>query len=240
MARLGERPSPGRLRRELARLEAEPRVELRSLMSHLRSWLEAEEASRRRRLAVELKALCVDGGIQTRVLSKDPLELRLAPLSVLFDVAGDKASLRYAGLAVGHSRADAADVMAAHSRAVAELEGEAWDPVAFIAQLHEAWRRQGQGWVPVSEVLPELAFLRQPVAWRREPTPAHAHPYPRVQLAYDLHRLQRDRTLSHRGARLSLAPATGGARRDKYATLWVEGADGQGSWMHLMRFDRDD
>jgi len=93
--------------------------------------------------------------------------------------------------------------------------------------------------VAVGDVLPELAFLRQPPAWRREPTPAHAHPYPRVQLAYDLHRLRRDRTLSHAGRRLALAPATGGSRRDKHATLWVEDAEGQGSWMHLLRFEND-
>lgn len=240
MARLGERPTPRRLRKELGRLEAEPRVELQSLKSHLRAWLEAEETTRRRRLAVELKTLCVEGDVTTRVVSKEPLELRLSPLTVVFDVAGDKASLRYAGMAVGQCRADAREVMASHARAVAELEGAAWEPTDFIAQLHHAWRRRGHGWVPIVEVLPELAFLRQPVAWRREPTPAHAHPYPRVQLAYDLYRLRRDRTLSHTGARLTLAPATAGVRRDKHATLWIEGDDGQGSWMHLMRFESDD
>ena len=238
MSRLGERPDPTRLRKELDRLDAEAAVELRALKGRLSEWLDSEASGRRRRLALELKALCAERGVAARVVSKTPLELRLAPLAVVFDVARDKATLRFARQAVAHCRADAQAVMAAHHTAVQDLEGTEWQAAELIAQLHTAWTRVGSGWVSIGDVLPELAFLRQPDVWRREPTPAHAHPYPRVQLAYDLHRLRRDRTLSHRGLRLALAPATGGSRRDKHATLWVEDAQGQGSWMHLMRFER--
>ena len=200
------------------------------------AWLGTERQGRRSRFASELKEGCAREGVELRVITKDPLELRLSPLGLLVDFDADHADLVFGRERLARCPARAEAVLAARREALATLEGKGWDPKAFFSALQLAWRRLGEGWVELSEILPELALALQSKRFRQDPTARNFDPYPRVQLIYDLWRLRRDRQLSQGGRRLSLGPATGGSTRDKRRVFWLEDAAGNGQYHLTLRF----
>jgi hypothetical protein len=203
------------------------------------AWLAEQERERRQRLSGDLRSACEAARIELLVLQRAPLELRLPPVSVLVDYDADRASVCFAGERLAESEVQAAAILSAREQAVRRLEGHGWEPGGFLRLLLQAWRRAAgpeNGWVELVDVLPELALLQQPRAFRRDPSGRNFKPYPRVQLAYDLWRLRRDRTLAVDGWRLSLGPATGDSTRDKSRVLRLEDAHGQGQYHLTLRF----
>ncbi|MFH1469886.1 MAG: hypothetical protein ABIO70_36215 [Pseudomonadota bacterium] len=225
--------------KSLARLQAATIPPTDIAIQGTEAWLAEQERERRQRLAGDLRAACEATEVELLVLQRAPLELRLPPVSVEVDYDADRAIVRFAGDRLLECEVQAAAIMAARERAVRLLEGRGWEPAGFLRLLLHAWRRVAgseAGWVELVEVLPELALLLQPRAFRRDPSGRNFKPYPRVQLAYDLWRLRRDRSLAVDGWRLSLGPATGDSTRDKSRVLRLEDAHGQGQYHLTLRF----
>ncbi len=233
-------PVPKRIDKTAAELSACNLGRVADLADSLAAWVEHEQATRGARLRSDLRAACDARDIPLAVLSRDPLELYLAPVTVSIDVSADRADVSFARIRLSRSRADGAAIAAARDEAVQQLEGESWAPEEFFDQLRRAWTRAGRGdWVELVDVLPELALIKQSAAFRKDPTAKCFQPYPRVQFAYDLWRLRRDRCLGANGWRLTLGSATGGSTRDKSRVLWLEDGRGGGQYHLTLRFVRE-
>lgn len=205
------------------------------------AWLVAERSSRAARLAEGLRQASVAADVHLLVLTRDPLELRLPPVSVRVDVERDRAEVRFADHTLERCRADVAEILEARARAVALLEGDGWDPGTFHDVLRRAWQRVAPSgdWADLVEVYPEVAWLLQPARLRSDCEAAHFLSYPRACFAYDLWRLRRDGALSRGGVRLTVAPATGGSTRDKRRVFRLEDDRGQGQYHLALRFVPD-
>jgi hypothetical protein len=236
-------PRPGPFRSALARIKAAEDPDLNEIVQQFEAWLVEESTGRRRRLTATLRAACAEAGVELIVLGRDPLELRLPPVSACIDVDANRVRICFARLELARCEARGPDIVAARQQAVAQLEEGEWDAPGFLADLRVAWGRasQGQaaGWVELQDVLPELAFIRQSAKFRLDPTAKQFVPYPRVQLCYDLWRLRRDRCLSGDGWRLSLGSATGGSTKDKKRVYFLEDDRGRGQYHLTLRFVRE-
>lgn len=234
-------PDPGRLDKALAALERAGTADVGAIGASARAWLAHEKDGRGRRLRAELGAACAARGVELVVLTREPLEVRLPPVSVRIDVDADKAEIAFGQQGVERCGAQAGPILAARDKALAALEGKGWDPTAFHQQLRQAWERAGgEGWVEMTDVLSELVWARQSAKFRLDPRARNFEDYPRARFLYDLWRLRRDRALSSGGWRLSLGPATGGSVRDKRRVMWVEDDRGQGQWHLTLRFVKDE
>lgn len=244
LARAVEGGSPEALARVLGRFEGVPTGDGTALVEQVRAYLVEEKRSRRRRLAAALRTGCAQVGVDLLVLSQEPLELRLPPVSVRIDTDRNQAQVVFADQVLRRCDANADAILGARGRVVAELEGKGWNPGAYLEHLFEAWRRvRGTGtsdWVEIVDVLPEVAWLRQSKRFRTDPSSSNFSGYPRSQMAYDLWRLRRDRTLAVAGWRLSLGPATGGSTKDKARVLRLEDDRGQGQYHLTLRFVKEE
>lgn len=209
------------------------------------AWLRSERDGRRRRLAETIRGKCKKQGIRLLVLTKEPLEIRLPPLSVRIDLEKVRAAVLFGRVEIGSAVAAATEILKARDKALKALERRKWSPRTFHRELRTAWgaagRRLGRadGWIELAEVLPELAFRVQGPGWRFDPTPKNLTPYGKAQFLYDLHRLRAAGALAHDGWRLALGPATGASTRDKRKVFWVEDGEGRGSYHLTLRFTRE-
>lgn len=231
-----EEAPPRALRQAADALDAVLAIDLAGLAQQLRAQAPAAAASRRAALASGLRAACDAAGHSARVVTTSPLELRVAPLAVVFDEDLEEAELRFAALPLGRCPAEPAALLAAHAEATAALERGGLAPDRLFDALHAIWTQRGGGWQDLCAALPALCLARQGPAFARDPVGAHFLPYPRAQLAWDLWRMRRERALSRGGLRLSLAPATGGATRDKDTVLLLEDDEGRGQWHRSYSF----
>lgn len=207
------------------------------------AWMAEEKAGRRERLSHTLRASCEKAGVELAVVTRDPLELRLAPLGVSIDVEANRAALTFGRQELAVAEADSDAILRARADALTALEATPWEPAAFHARLRRAWSRSAASpgdWAEIAEVLPELVFLSQSRAFRADPSARRFEPYSRAQLCYDLWRLRRDRVLTQDGWRLTVAPATGASTKDKSRVFWLEDDRGQGQWHLTLRFVREE
>lgn len=242
LVKVASPPNPEGLAKGLAALEKAGEVDVGAIRAQMGAWVAEEKTSRRERLSGALRAGSEAEGVDLLILSKDPLELRLPPVSVRVDIDANKAEVLFSQQVLESTTADGPAILAARKRALQALEGEPWDPAAFHALLHKAWTRAAPtgGWAELVEVLPELVFLRQPKEFRRDPDSKRFVPYSRARFAYDLWRLRRDRVLTRDGWRLSVAPATGSSTKDKKLVFWLEDDRGQGQYHLTLRFVREE
>ncbi len=220
---------------------------IRDLGAKGESWLENERLDRRDRLARELKAACSALGVPLSIVTRDPLEIRLAPLSVMIDLDQGRATLQFGRQELLHCPTDAAEIVTARTKALAQLERKGWTPEVFHGELREAWKKaaarggRGDDWIELAEVLPELAFSIQTRRWRRDPKSRHYTDYGKAQMIFELHRLRECGALSRDSWRLVLGPATGSSTRDKGRVFWIEdGTTGRGSYHLTLRFVRNE
>lgn len=233
-------PAPGRIASLLATLD-QPLPDTSGLREALGNWVEEERSGARERLGKGLRALCEERKTELQVLSKDPLEIRLAPFSVRIDLEKGSAILCFSREELEDAPPTPEGIFMAHQAALGRLERDPWEPAVFHAQLRRAWMRMGTpDWVEITEVLAELTVLRQPKAWRYDPTPRNFEPYPRVQFLYDILRLRRDRALNQDGWRLGLGPATGNSAKDKKRVFWIEDERGNGQYYLSLRFVKEE
>ncbi len=243
LARSIKEESPRAVEKALGQLAALPRQSDEPQLQAAGNWLRQERATRRQRLSADLRRLCAESGVEILVLSKDPLELRLVPLSVSLDLARNRAELAFANQILLRCEAQAPAIMEARLAALQTLEGRDWNPGAYLELLLETWmtlrKQKGEDWVELVEILPALVMALQTKRFKRDPSARNFTPYPRVRFAWDLWRLRRDRALATGSWRLSLGPATGGTTRNKSRVLWLEDSRGQGQYHLTMRFIKE-
>lgn len=217
-------------------------VDVAGVENDVLTYLEDEKSGRRELLSSGLREGAAKEGFELIKLSMAPLELRLPPVSARIDVEANQAEIVFSQQILKKCSASAESILAARREVVEEFEREPWDARLFHAQLHGAWKRASPGgdWAQLVDVLPELVFLRQPRAFRQDPSEKRFVAYSRAQFAYDLWRLRRDRALSQGGLRLTIAPATGNATKDKKLVFWLEDDRGQGQYHLTLRFIREE
>ncbi len=238
--KLLDEPVPARVGRAVEDLASCDLGRVTRVAEDLAAWVEHERETRGNRLRADLREAGEEHGFRAAVLSRDPLELFLAPITVRIDVDRDRADLYFGRVRLSSCRADGWLIAGARAGVLHDLEGDGWQPEAFLARLREAWTRAGvDGWAELVDVLPEVALLGQPPAFRKDPTSGRFVPYPRVQFAYDLWRLRRDRCLAADGWRLTLGTATGGSTRDKSRVVWLEDGRGGGQYHLSLRFVKE-
>ncbi len=241
LERVLDDPESAKVQAALAALEAWRERDLAAVEAGLRAWLDEDRRTRGRRLREGLEAAAAERGLAMAVVGRQPLELRLPPVSVVVDLDADEARVGFAREVLETCPARADRILAARDRAIKTLEGRRWDPAAFHGQLREAWRRAGgRDWVELGRVFPELLFVRQSRRFFQDPSAKNYAPYSRGRFAYDLWRLRRDRALVVDGWRLALGPATGGSTRDKKRVFWLEDDRGRGGWHLTIRFVREE
>lgn len=232
--------APAAVSKALLALDKAGEMPLRPLRTQVAGWIEHEASTRGERLSRQLRERAAAAGMELAVLTRDPLELRLAPLGISVDLSRNKASLHFGKTELESCGAQAGEILLARERAIRGLERRPWDPLAWTRSLRAAWTRAGgDGWREIADLLPGLAFELQDDRFRRDPSPKTFKAYGRAALAYDLWRLRRDRQLTVDGWRLTLGPATGGSTKDKRQVFWLEDDQGRGQYFLTLRFVRE-
>jgi hypothetical protein len=221
----------------LASVSANPTEEV---YQTLREWTEKEEETRKQRLREGLSAICANQDRALEVISRDPLELRIAPFHLGINVEKDTVHLLFARNKITKTSAKATEIMAAWQAAFSQLEGPNWTAESFLEKLYAAWKRcSPNAACELIDVLPELTLLYQSKSFRQNPTTKNFTPYSRVQFSYDLWRLRRDKCFSANGKRLTLGTATGASAQDKKRVIWVEDGRGSGQYFLTIRFNEE-
>lgn len=218
------------------------------VVARVREWLRAEREGRRHKLASDLEAACTAERLELTVITREPLEVRIAPVAIEIDVDKGKAAVSFGRVPILECAARAGDILAAREKALGCLESGEWSPEAFHRRLRLAWdaTRSSLGPAPagagveMSEILPNLALAAQGQRWRLDPTSRNFRGYGKAQFLFDLYRLRRAGTLAVDGWRLLLGVATGDSTRDKRRVFWVEDAAGRGSYHLTLRFVREE
>lgn len=217
------------------------------LVRRAESWLKLEKQGRRQRLATELREGCASRHLEMKLVSKEPLEIRIPPLGVEIDVPKNRAHVTFGKVRIQESKALAEDIFDARKKALKELERGSWTPEGFHGALLGAWRaamlragEAGGGWVELSSLLPHVAVAMQDARWMRDPTSRNFRSYGKAQFLYDLHRMRSAGILSLDGQRLVLGVATGDSTRDKKRVFWVENGQGEGSYHLTLKFVREE
>ena len=219
---------------------------IRELVERGKTWLASEKEERRSRLARGLKEGAAARQVPLLVVTREPLELRLPPLGVAIDIEEARATITFGQQELAACPADAEEILEAREKALSQLDRSGWDPEVFHRDLRQAWLAavartgQGEGWVELAEVLPQLAFALQSPRWRLDPSPRNFTGYGKAQFLYELNRLRSAGGLSCDGWRLVLGPATGASTRDKRRVFWVEDGEGRGAYHLTLRFARDE
>lgn len=232
----------GKLERTLAP-EVLADCRLAPLLAALREHVRGGAQRLRHELGRELKSACEAANLAFEVVSReDPVELRIAPLSVRLDFEKGRASLSFARQELCTAPARAAAILEARAAALRELETP-FEPREFFERCWNAYRLaltalgRGRGErVELVEFLPQLALLSQPKKFQVEPIARNYEDYSRARFAYDVLRLRRANGLELAGKRMHFGVATGGTAANKSRVLFLEDGDGRGEYKLTVYF----
>lgn len=197
------------------------------------------EDDRRQRLSFtrEIRAAAGAASLEFAVLTSEPPEFRVGPLTAVVDFARRTASVRYARLELEKVPARPAPIVEAVRKHLAQLDRADFVPERFFEQVLQAYQahlaRRGQplgSRVDLVDLLGEVAFALQSPSFFTDPAREKFVGYRRVQFAYDLARLRRAGRLAHRGLRMALGAATGASTRQKADVLYLEDDGGHGQY----------
>jgi hypothetical protein len=216
-----------------------------ALLDSVGEWRTERQKSLRDRLGRELGAACASRGWTMRVVSReDPIELRIAGLSLVVDSRRGRAEIRFARETIAAVAAESAAIVKGIETVRARLDG-AFDPAEFFDRCRAAWSacRVVMGAPERVEILDFLSYLAvgmQKQKFRYDPIKANYADYSRAQFAYDLWRLRRAGALVRGGFRLNLGVATGTTASQKKRVVYVEDEDGNGEYKLTVFFTKED
>ena len=222
----------GKLAREVA-----DRCGVGRLIEALSAYVGSASARLRREVGRSLKQRCVQHGHAFHVVSKEePIEVRIAPLSVLLDFKKHRATFQFARDPLDSCALDTEKILATWDRVVHQLD-RTFDPAAFFTACRQAYLRavhahglQDGDRVELLRFLPELAFLMQPRKFHENPSQRNYRPYARAHFAYDVHRLRQASGFVQGGRRLNFGVATGITATRKKRVVYLEDPNGVGEY----------
>ncbi|MBM3461636.1 MAG: hypothetical protein FJX76_06000 [Armatimonadetes bacterium] len=216
---------------------------LKSFTGQVKAHLDEEDRRLKFYLAKHMRDAAAHVGMEVGMLTTDPPEFRLGPLTALFDLSRRSASVRYARLELEKVAATPEAVLEACRRGILALEGKGFDAERYFHVLLDAYKvrltrtNQPMGSrVELADLLAEIAFSMQSERFYDDPQRENFVPYSRVQFAYDLARLRRAGKLSHQGLRLALGSATAGTTKQKSRVLYIEDERGNGQYYLTLWF----
>jgi hypothetical protein len=169
----------------------------------------------------------------------------VAPLTAVVDLERMEATLCYARQELARVPAKALTILDAAGEQERALCSRQLPPEEVLGLLLEAYRavagRRGVAMgsrVELSEILPEMALLRQPRRFREDPLKERYSPYSKARFLWDLARLRGSRTLEIGGLRADLGTATGDAARKKARVFFLQEPNGEGQYYLTLRFVR--
>ncbi len=205
-----------------------------SLIDQLQQELNARRASARTELLTALNQK-LDG--QVSVLSDNPLELNISPLTLCVDTTRGTASLCYAREIIKSTSLDVNAILAERTQIAEFIKKTRLPSPLFFTTLLKAYRmtlimqeKQSEERLDIVELLPALTLLI--------PQPKNT-PYPKYLLAYQLQRLRRDKCLSLNNQRVLLGTATGGSARQKKNVLFIPHGSQEGQYYLSICFRAD-
>lgn len=216
-----------------------------ALLDSVGDWRTEQRRTLRDRLGRELGAACASRNWTMRVVSReDPIELRIAGLSLVVDSQRGRAEIRFARETIAAVAAESAAIVKGIETVRARLDG-AFDPAEFFDRCKVAWSacRVALGAPERVEILDFLSYLAigmQKPKFRHDPVKSNYADYSRAQFAYDLWRLRRAGALVRGGFRLNLGVATGTTASQKKRVVYVEDEDGNGEYKLTVFFTKED
>ncbi|MBL8897952.1 MAG: hypothetical protein JNM84_10015 [Planctomycetes bacterium] len=214
-----------------------------ALVQAARREIELRRQHLRERLSTELIGECQSRGISLRVVSREePVEVRIAPLSVVIDREKGRAELRFAKEPLAVCAADAKAILEAREEALAELQ-KGFDPAVFFTACQRAWRAakslggpDAAERVELLQFLPQLALQMQSDSFRGRPSTKNYREYTRARFAFDVLQLQRAGKLVQGGQRLNFGVATGTSASNRNRSVWLENEQGEGEFKLTVYF----
>ncbi|MEQ8764083.1 MAG: hypothetical protein RL885_09155 [Planctomycetota bacterium] len=230
-----------KLDKEALRLDAEGAEEL---IGKLRSFEKDAQNEYRQTLGRKLKAACDEAGLSLRVISREhPIEVRIPPFAVKIDFEKGRADFLFARLPLDKSAAQPKDILVEHTRLLKSMNS-GFIAEHFFEKCHRAWRAaraalgDGSERVEILDFLPYLAVELQSDKFRLEPSVKNFEEYSRVQFAWDVLRLRREKKLTQNGIRLNLGVATGSTASQKKRVIYFEDEEGNGEYKLTIFFTR--
>lgn len=173
-------------------------------------------------------------------------DFRVGFLTCTIDLQNGKASISYGQRIVSLERCDTTPAMVAdriiyHYRRIADRP---FDELVILQHLFEAYQmslsrsdRNIGDEVPLPDILPLVALLRQDQKFKRDPRHETFVDYPRELFSYDLSRLKQREVA---GYQMKLVTALRGETRDPNGTFWLPPRVGhaQGETISRLRFAR--
>ena len=181
------------------------------------------------RFQLELVTHARKRGLIPRLVSAQPEQWRMGPLTLHVDRRRKRAELRYArAQVVSQIPLRGSSVLSAWQRARTTLLRGSLAPDALLPRLGRIYHRMlAQSGRPAGDRVPlgELVTrLRRSVRG-----------YSRAQVAFDLMRLRHERRLRIDGLRIDLSVATGMAVSDPRRVVWIEDEWGSGQYYLYFR-----
>lgn len=228
---------------------------LRELGREVADYGERTQDARRVAFLSQMRELAAQANMRFEPITSNPPEYRLGMVTVLPDYGKGEVTVCYARLPLAKCALDANLVLEAvrSVRATlatgspkptqlwlnahpAENGSEHFCPAYVLSLFYTAYRRllnqlkPSDGRVPLVELLPEMSFLTQSEAFRKDPGKNNFVPYERAQLAWDLARLRHSGVMSVDGKRINIGVATLKSTSKKKNVLYVEDAGGAGQY----------
>jgi hypothetical protein len=240
---------PKRLAAWLQKAERDLSPATRSRLGLDDLWRQLEDYQRnaplllRRALGRALKEACDSAGLEFRVVTReDPVEVRIAPLSVRLDFPAGIATMSFARSSLATCELSAERILKTYDAVLKELE-KPFDPRQFFATCRHAYRlaladtgaNDGER-IELTHLLPFVAMLRQSARFQRDPSRETFRSYGRAHLAYDVLRLRRQGGLVQDGLRLNLGVATGISASQKGRVIYFEDEHGNGEFKLTLYF----
>lgn len=216
-----------------------------SLASRLTPLLKKLRMKARMSFLTKLEILAGQKELTVERVSEAPLVLFIKPLTFEVDFDGGGVKVLYGHEFIEDLPIDAAILLNARERILAESRKKLLPAEKFFPLLHQAYKmvlasenlEYGER-VDVVDIVVPLALLLAGSKDLRKKGIAALDAYPRYLLAMQLAKQRRDGVLEDGGFRLDLGAATGGSTRNKDDVLFIPVGASSGQYYRSLRFER--
>ncbi|MEW6126461.1 MAG: hypothetical protein AB1757_05435 [Acidobacteriota bacterium] len=141
---------------------------------------------------------------------------------------------------------DVVQVLSTYERARREICERKIDLDALLAELFEAYQRlltlsgkKPGARLSIVDCYRELVLIRQPLAFRKNPSKNSFTDYPKTHFAYDMLELRRQRKLNHQGQQLNFSVATIDVGSDSTRAMFLATSATEGQFIKELYFAQE-